>query len=55
MRAYGEVLSVHASVALTTFANVWTRNVFKKNKNYMADECARLQRKIRIQDDSGNS
>ena len=43
MRAYGEALSVHLTVAFTTLASVWTRNLVEKKKN-MADECARPQK-----------
>ena len=38
--------------AFTTFANVWTRNLF--TNNCMADECARLQRNVGTQGNLGN-
>ena len=47
MRAYGEVLSVHLLVPFTAVFTVWTRNRLEK-QNYMADECARLQRESEL-------
>ena len=47
MRAYGEVLSVHLPVPFTAVFTVWTRNRLEK-QNYMADECARLQRESEL-------
>ena len=37
VRAYGEVLSVQLIVAFTTFANVWTRNFFKKTTSWLVN------------------
>ena len=47
-RAYGEVLSVHLPVAFMAAVTVWTAKSVREKKNYMADECARLQRELAL-------